>query len=249
MTTPHISAVPGAFAPVVIMPDDPLQARYISDGFLESVKEITAVRNMLGFTGLYRGVPVSVMGSGMGIPSTSIYARELFVDYGVEVIVSIGECYALHQRVSVRDLVLASGASTFSGVNRIRFAGGDFSAVADFELLCLAWQLAEEKSVPVRVGNVCTADIFLADGEDMEQGCLRGMLRMGILGADMNSAGLYGVAAECGRKALSVCAVNDHIEGSGRVLSSDDRENSFRRAVQLVLGIVELYGSNQRKSH
>ena len=247
MTTPHISAEPGAFAPLVIMPDDPVQARYIADTFLESSREITTIRNMLGYTGTYKDIPVSVMGGGLGIPSVSIYTKELFVDYGVETIISVGECYALHKRLSVRDIVLAQGASTFSGVNRARFAGGDFAAIGDFELLRQAWHCADEKKLPARIGNICTVDTLYGDADESDLNeRVRGMLHMGILGTDMNTAGLYGVAAECGRKALAVCYVSEHIQSS-RALSSDDKGNSFRHAMQVVLGAIELSDGGERK--
>ena len=243
MTTPHFGAEPGAFAPIVILPDDPVQARLIAERCLDSPRQVTAVRNMLGFTGEYKGRAVSVMGGGIGIPSVSIYARELFVEYGVEAIISIGECHAVNAEVAVRDLVLAMGACTFSGVNRQRFGGGDFSAICDFELLRQAWASAVNHSISVQIGNVCSVDVMSIS----ERVLLHPLRHMGVLGLEMNAAGLYGVAAECGRRALALCAVCEHMQ-HGDALPSDDRERGLRKLAQVALDIVESYYGDSRQS-
>ncbi len=231
--TPHIRAKRDAFASVVIMPDDPLQARFAADHYLDDVEEATIVRNMLGYTGFYNGSRVSIMGAGLGVPSVSIYARELFIDYRVEAIISTTECYAISHDISVRTLILAMGASTFSGVNRMRFGGGDFSAISNFELLSSAWVEAQELSMPVVVGNVCTTDCLCESAHEQCQA----MQTMGVLALEMTAAGLYGVAAECGRKALSICPIREHLH-SGDYLPADDRDSGARSSLQLALKVA-----------
>lgn len=207
MTTPHINARPGDFAETVLMPGDPLRARAIAETFLEDVREVNAVRNMLGYTGRYRGQRVSVMGSGMGIPSISLYAHELFSQFGVQRIIRVGSCGALQPDVHLHDLVIAQGASTDSGVNRKRFGGFDFAALADYRLLARAVNRADEMGMTVHVGNVFSADLLYEPAADW----MVPMSRMGILAVEMEAAGLYGVAAELGREALTVLTVSDQL--------------------------------------
>ncbi|MGE9267838.1 MAG: DeoD-type purine-nucleoside phosphorylase, partial [Verrucomicrobiales bacterium] len=154
MSTPHIGAGEGAFAETVLLPGDPLRAKFIAENFLEQVEEVNGVRNMLGFTGRYKGTPVSVMGSGMGIPSISIYAKELITEYGVRNLVRVGSCGAVSEAVKVRDVLIGMGGCTDSGVNRARFGGYDFAAIADYELVAAHVEAARELGVPVRVGNL-----------------------------------------------------------------------------------------------
>ncbi|MCL6272109.1 purine-nucleoside phosphorylase [Sansalvadorimonas sp. 2012CJ34-2] len=236
MPTPHINAAPGDFASVVIMPDDPVRARFIAEHYLESAREVTSVRNMLGFTGQYEGRDVSVVGSGIGIPSISIYARELYVEYGVEAIIRVGRCSAIHQDVAVRDLILAIGACTSSGVNRQRFAGCDFAATCDYDLLCSASRLAYEKKIRLRAGNVCSVDAHLEN----ESALNRAMERMGILGTEMEAAGLYGVAAECGRKALAFSVAFRHLK-TGDAILEEDQEKSTRNMISLAMRTATSY--------
>ena len=159
-STPHIEAAPGDFASTVLMPGDPLRAKHIAETFLENVRQINGVRNMLGFTGSYRGIPVSVMGSGMGIPSISIYARELWTVYEVENVIRVGSCGTCHHDVQIRDVIIGTGACTDSRVNRSRFNGHDFAAIADFELTRRAVNAAQQLNIPVRTGNLFSADLF-----------------------------------------------------------------------------------------
>ena len=163
MPTPHIEAKPGDFADTCLLPGDPLRAKFIADTFLDDVRQVNGIRNMLGFTGSYQGVPVSVMGSGMGIPSISIYAKELITEYGVKNLIRVGSCGAVSSKVEVRDIVLGSGACTDSVVNRTRFGGMDFAAVADFGLLRGAVEAAERLDLKVRVGNLFFT-VFLLKG-------------------------------------------------------------------------------------
>ena len=207
MATPHIDAQPGDFAPTVLMPGDPLRAKYIAETYLEDVRQVNDVRHMLGFTGLYQGELVSVMGSGMGIPSISIYAKELYTDFGVKNIVRVGSCGAIHEDLRLRDVIVGMGACTDSGVNRTRFQGHDYSAIADYDLLAAMMHTAEDQGISVRVGNLFSADLFYSPDTEL----FTTMNKMGVLAVEMEAAGLYGVAAEFGKRALSVCAVSDII--------------------------------------
>ena len=230
MVTPHISADTNQFAKTVLMPGDPLRAKYIANNFLEGAKCITNVRNMLGFTGHYKGKQVSVMGSGMDIPSISIYATELYNNYGVENIIRIGSCGAVRDDINVRDVIIAMAASTDSNVNRQRFNQYDFAACADFSLLQKVVNTAEKLNKPIHIGNIFTADLFYTPQPEM----FAVMEKHGILAVEMEAAGLYGVAAECGKKALTVLTVSDHIK-TGEQTSSEEREKSFSDMMELTL--------------
>jgi len=233
MATPHINAAPGDFADTVLMPGDPLRAKYIADTYLENVRQVNDVRNMFGYTGTYKGREISVMGHGMGIPSVSIYAKELITDYGVKSLIRVGSCGAVRDDVNVRDVVIGMGASTDSKVNRMRFNDHDFAAIADFELTQHAVAAAKAKNVPVKVGNIFSADLFYNPQTDMAE-----MLkRYGIVGVEMEAAGLYGVAAEFGARALTICPVSDHIL-KGDSLSSADRQTTFDDMMLIALDTV-----------
>ena len=235
MATPHISAAKGDFAPSVLLPGDPLRAKHIAENFLEDAEVVNEVRNMLGFTGSYQGIPVSVMGTGMGIPSASIYVTELIQDYGVERLIRVGSCGGILPSVAIRDIILAIGACTDSGVNRVRYGGYDFAATADFELLRAAAEAAESKGIEVRVGNVHSADLFYnPDPEAFDR-----MEAMGVLAVEMEAAGLYGVAAEKGGRALTICTVSDHVR-TGESTSSEERQQTFDEMVDLALDAVRI---------
>ncbi|MGC3872495.1 purine-nucleoside phosphorylase [Halomonas sp. GXIMD04776] len=222
MATPHINAEPGDFADTVLMPGDPLRARYIADTFLDDVREVNSVRSMSGFIGRYKGRDISVMGHGMGVPSVSIYARELIVDYGVKTLIRVGSCGAVRDDIALRDVVIGLGACTDSGVNRTRFAGMDFAAVADFELTRHAVEAAAAQGVAVKVGNLFSADLFYDPRPEIAEL----LKRYGILGVEMEAAGLYGAAAEFGARAATLCTVSDHILKGGS-LSSAERQATF----------------------
>ena len=222
MPTPHIAAADDAFAEAILLPGDPLRAKHIAETMLDDAVEVTGVRNMLGFTGGYRGMPVSVMGTGMGIPSASIYITELIRSYGVKRLVRIGSCGGISEDVAIRDLVLAIGACTDSGVNRARYGGWDYSATADFGLLRAAASVADAKGQTVHVGNVHTTDLFynpVADAVAIWQ-------RMNVLAVEMESAGLYGIAAEEGVRALAIMTVSDHLITQTET-TSEERESTF----------------------
>ena len=233
MATPHISAEQGDFADTVLMPGDPLRAKYIAETYLDDVHQVNEVRGMLGYTGTYKGRRISVMGHGMGIPSVSIYAKELITDYGVKSIIRVGSCGAVRDDVNVRDVVIGMGACTDSKVNRMRFNDHDFAAIADFELTSHAVAAAKAQNVPVKVGNIFSADLFYNPQTDMAEL----MKRYGIVGVEMEAAGLYGVAAEFGARALTICTVSDHIL-KGEALSSADRQTTFNDMMVIALDTV-----------
>ena len=239
MATPHINAVDGAFADVVLMPGDPLRAKYIAETFLENAVEVTNVRNMLGYTGFYKGRKISVMGHGMGIPSCSIYAKELITEYGVKKIIRVGSCGAVRQDVKVRDVIIGLGACTDSKVNRIRFKDNDFAAIADFDMAQAAVQAAKQKEAKVRVGNLFSADLFYTPDVEM----FDVMEKYGILGVEMEAAGIYAVAAEYGAKALAICTVYDHIR-TGEQTSAEERQLTFNDMIEIALESV-LIGDQQ----
>ena len=230
MATIHINANPGDFAPTVLMPGDPLRARHIAERFLDGARQVTDVRNMLGFTGTYQGHPVSVMAHGMGIPSASIYCTELIRDYGVKRLIRVGSCGTVHPAVGLRDIVIAMGASTDSAVNRTRFAGHDLAALASFELVRRAVAAAERRRLPFHVGNIFSADLFYTPDPTV----FDLMERFGILGIEMETAGIYTLAAELGAEALAVCTVSDLIR-TGEALSPAERQTSFDEMISLAL--------------
>ena len=230
MPTPHISAASGDFAEIVLLPGDPLRAEHIARTLLDDAVEVTRVRAMAGFTGTWRGQPVSVMGTGMGIPSCSIYATELVREYGVRRLLRVGTCGAVDERLRLGDIVLAQGACTDSGVNRTRFRGMDFAAIAGFELLAAVVAHARSRGVPVAVGNVFSADLF----HHPDPGLVDALDAMGVLGIEMEAAGLYGVAAAQRVEALAVCAVSDHLR-SGASWSPAQRQCGIDDMVRLVL--------------
>jgi len=233
MATPHINAEMGDFADTVLMPGDPLRAKYIADTYLENVRQVNDVRSMFGYTGTYKGREISVMGHGMGIPSVSIYAKELITDFGVKSIIRVGSCGAVRDDVNVRDVVIGMGACTDSKVNRMRFNDHDFAAIADFDLTSHAVAAAKAQNVPVKVGNIFSADLFYNPQTDMAEL----LKRYGIVGVEMEAAGLYGVAAEFGARALTICTVSDHIL-KGDSLSSADRQTTFNDMMVIALDTV-----------
>jgi len=231
MPTPHISAQKGDFADVVLMPGDPLRAEHIANTFFQDARRVTDVRNVYGYTGTHQGRRVSVMAHGMGIPSCSIYATELVREYGVKTLIRVGSCGALAPDVKLGDVIIAMGASTDSKVNRTRFLDHDFAAIADFGLVAAAVAAAKAKGVPVRVGNVFSSDLFYSP----QVTAFDVMEKMGILGIEMEAAGLYGVAAEEGVRALTIVTVSDHIRRKEH-LSSDERRTSFDAMISIALG-------------
>ncbi len=233
--TAHVSAAAGDFAEAVLLPGDPLRAQHIAENHLENARQVTAVRNMLGFTGSYKGLPVSVMGTGMGIPSVSIYSHELITEYGVKKLVRVGSCGAVATNVALREVILATGACTDSRVNRRRYAGHDFAAVADFGLLRAAARAAEAQGVPLKAGLVHSADLFYEPLPDP----FEPMKRMGVLAVEMECAGLYGLAAEHGVRAMALLTVSDQLV-TGERTSSEERQSTFDAMVHVALEALVL---------
>jgi purine-nucleoside phosphorylase len=226
----HIGAQPGEIAPTVLLPGDPLRARWIAETFLEDARCYSEVRGMYGFTGTWRGQQVSVQGSGMGQPSMSIYVNELFTDYDVESIVRVGSCGALTERLAIRDVVIASGACTDSSMNRIAFEGLDYAPVADFGLLRGAVEAAERRGTPAHVGLLFSSDSFYPARPELSAR----MVGYGVLGVEMEASALYTLAAKHGRRALAICTVSDHVV-TGEETTAAEREQTFGEMVEIAL--------------
>jgi purine-nucleoside phosphorylase len=231
----HIAAEAGRIAPYVLMPGDPLRARWIAETFLEDADCYSDVRGMLGFTGTFRGERMSVQGSGMGQPSLAIYANELFGEYGVEAIVRVGSCGALTGDLRVRDLVIASGACTDSSMNKIRFEGLDYAPVADFPLLRAAYDAAVAKGFEerTRVGLMFSSDSFYSPRPELTQR----MVEYGVLAVEMEASALYTLAAGYRRRALTICTVSDHVV-TGEQTTAQERQQTFGDMVEVALEAI-----------
>src|SRR3954452_24151138 len=228
----HIGASPGQVAPTVLLPGDPLRAKWIAETFLEDATCYSEVRGLYGFTGTWQGRPVSVQGSGMGQPSMSIYVNELFAEYDVQSIVRVGSCGALIERLAIRDIVLAAGACTDSSMNRIRFHGLDFAPVADFGLLRAAHDAAARRTdVTTHVGLIYSSDSFY---NPRAAELTKPLVDHGVLAVEMEASALYTLAASYGRKALAVCTVSDHIV-TGEETTAAEREQTFGAMVEIAL--------------
>jgi purine-nucleoside phosphorylase len=230
----HIGAEPGEIAPRVLLPGDPLRAKWIAETFLTDAKCYSTVRNMFGFTGRYRGQEVSVQGSGMGMPSCSIYAHELINEYGVTSLIRVGTCGALAPELNLRDVIAASGSSTDSAMNRFRFDGLiDYAPVADFGLLRRAVDIAESKGIRVTVGPILAADAFYTDRPDLYER----LADHGVLAVEMESAALYTIAARYKAKALTLLTVSDHIR-TGAKATAQERQETFGQMVEIALDTI-----------
>ncbi len=234
MATPHINAEPGDFAEAILLPGDPLRAKFIAETFLGDVKQVTDVRNMLGFTGTWEGTPVSVMGTGMGIPSASIYITELIRFFGVKRLIRVGSCGGISTDVHLRDVVLATGASTDSLANRARYNNWDFSATADFELLRAAADAAAANGSPYHVGNVHSSDSFYNPTENVTEI----WDSMGVLAVEMEAAGLYGIAAAERARALAILTVSDHLRTQAET-TAEERERTFDDMITIALTALQ----------
>ncbi|MDF1602177.1 purine-nucleoside phosphorylase [Nocardioides sp. YIM 152315] len=228
----HIGAQAGDIAPLVLMPGDPLRAKWIAQTFLEDARCYTEVRGMYGYTGTWRGHRVSVQGSGMGQPSLAIYANELFTEYDVQSVIRVGSCGAMTERLAVRDIVIGSGACTDSSMNRIRFDGLDYAPVADFGLLRAAHDAATAAALDeaVHVGLLYSSDSFYpARPEHAAR-----MVEYGVLAVEMEASALYTLAAKFDRRALAICTVSDHLV-TGEETTSQERERTFGAMVEIAL--------------
>ncbi len=233
MSTPHNGAEKGDIAKTVLMPGDPLRAKYIAETYLKDVKCFNTVRNMFGYTGTYEGKEVSVMGGGMGMPSIGIYSFELYHFYDVDQIIRIGSAGGISDKVKVRDLVIGMGASTNSNFASQYKLPGTFAPIADFGLLRKAVEIAEEKNIPVAVGNILSSDTFYTDDETANDQ----WKKMQILCVEMEAAALYMNAARAGKKALCMLTISDHLY-TGEALSAEERQTSFHEMMEVALKLA-----------
>ena len=233
MATPHNSAKMGDFAETVLLPGDPLRAKYIADTFLTDVVQVNGVRNMLGYTGYYKGKKVSVMGSGMGMPSIGIYCYELYAFYGVKTIIRVGSCGAYVPECKLFDIIIAQGACTTSNWSHQYKLPGTYSAIADFELLKNAYEVAKEKGYRTHVGNILSSDIFYNDQPEVWQK----WAKMGCLGVEMESYALYCTAAALGKKALCILTVSDSLV-SHEETTAEERQTSFKQMMEVALEVA-----------
>ncbi|MDR1410962.1 MAG: purine-nucleoside phosphorylase [Spirochaetaceae bacterium] len=226
----HIAAKPGEIAESILLPGDPLRARFIAENFLESPRQYSDIRNILGFTGTYKGKQLSVQGTGMGIPSFSIYANELFRDYGVKRAIRVGTAGSMREEVKLRDLVFAMSACTDSGVNRNRFGGRDFAPTASFGLLKSAYEIATARGWNPVVGPILSSDLFY--GEDGDEWKL--WAKFGVVAVEMECAELYTLAAKYGREALTILTISDSLI-SHELTSAEERQKTFTRMMKVAL--------------
>jgi purine-nucleoside phosphorylase len=226
----HIEAKKGDIAEVILLPGDPLRAQFIAENFLENPVQYNRVRNMFGFTGIYKGKRVSVQGTGMGIPSISIYVNELFRDYGVKRAIRIGTAGSMQENVRLRDLVIALSASTDSGVNKIRFDGRSFAPTASFNLVKTAYEAAAARNWKALVGPVLSSDMFYTeDPEDWKR-----WARYGVLAVEMECAELYTLAAKYGREALALLTISDSLINH-EITTPEERQSTFTRMMEVAL--------------
>ncbi|MEV5964104.1 purine-nucleoside phosphorylase [Kribbella sp. NPDC051952] len=226
----HIAAEKGQIAPRVLFPGDPLRAKWIAETYLSDVICYTEIRNMFGFTGTYKGERISVQGSGMGQPSASIYANELFAEYDVQTLIRVGTCGALTEAVRVRDVIVAMSASTDSQMNRLRFHGLDYAPTADYQLLRAAVDAAEAANLNVHVGQVFSGDLFYNDRADL----VARTAEYGVLGIEMEASALYTLAAKFGRRALGIMTVSDHLITKEET-TAEERQTTFSEMITIAL--------------
>ena len=228
--TVHIGAAPGQIAETVLMPGDPYRARWAAETFLDGAELVNEVRGMLGFTGTWRGHPVTIQGSGMGMPSLSIYANELMSEYGAQTLIRIGSCGGMQPHVGIRDVIIAMTATTITSPSSGIFREVNYAPCADYGLLSAAVTAAQAKGTRTHVGGIYSSDVFYAERPDLDEQ----MVRHGILGVEMEAAELYTLAARHKRRALAVLTVSDHLQ-TGEALPSEDRERSFGDMVEIAL--------------
>lgn len=226
----HIEAKQGQIAETILLPGDPLRAKYIAETFLEGAECYNNVRGMLGFTGTYKGKRVSVQGTGMGVPSISIYVNELMESYGVQNLIRVGTCGAIQEDIKVRDVIIAMSASSDSQANRLLFNQIDFAPTANFDLLHKAYQVATERNMSVKVGNIFTSDSFYRESLDL----YKKLASYQVLAVEMESSALYTLAAKYKRNALSILTVSDHIL-TGEETSSEERQTTFNEMIEVAL--------------
>lgn len=229
----HIQAKEGEIAESILLPGDPLRAKWIAETFLKNAKCYNEVRGMLGYSGTYKGQRISVQGTGMGIPSTLIYCHELINNYGVKNLIRVGSAGSYNKDVVLRDIVIAMSASSNSGINNTRFVNADFAPTANFDLFMKAALYAKENNIDIKAGNILTSDEFYEDDPET----YKKWADFGVLCVEMETAGLYTIAAKHNVKALSILTISDSMV-TGEHLSSADRETSFSKMVELALGSI-----------
>ena len=234
--TPHINATPEDFAKTVLMPGDPLRAKFIAESFLENPRLVNNVRGVQGYTGTYKGVPVSVMASGMGMPSIGIYSHELFTIFGVENIIRVGSAGALQKNIKVRDVVLGQGACTDSNYAHTFRLDGTFAPIASYKLLKICAEEAEKLGVTYHVGNLVSSDVFYGDFEGVDASNISSAKwsKMGVMAVEMEAAALYMNASRHGKNALAICTISDHVL-TGEATSAQERQTSFTQMITLAL--------------
>lgn len=230
--TPHNRAKKGEIASTVIMPGDPLRAKFIAENFLDDAQCFNDVRGMLGYTGYYKGKEVSTMGHGMGMPSVGIYTYELFNFYGVDNIIRVGSAGGLREDVKLRDIVIAMGACTNSNYAHHYGLPGTFAPIASYSLLERAVDVARKKNIEVKVGNILTSDIFYDDESQQKK-----WIKMGVLAVEMEAAALYMNAARAGKNALCICTISD-LPFTGEACSAEERQTTFTQMIELALEMV-----------
>ncbi|MBQ7475524.1 MAG: purine-nucleoside phosphorylase [Clostridia bacterium] len=244
--TPHIKASPGDFGKTVLMPGDPLRSKFIAENFLDAPRLVNNVRGVQGYTGTYRGVPVTVMASGMGMPSIGIYSYELFNFFGVENIIRVGSAGAMSEKIRVRDIVMGMGASTNSNFASQYRLPGSFSAICSFSLLRACVEEAEELGVRYHVGNILSSDTFYSDSDGLrpEESAAHVWGKMGVMAVEMEAAALYMNAARCGKNALAVCTISDHLL-TGEATTAEERQTSFTDMMELALRTAVRVGGDR----
>ena len=236
--TPHINATPADFAPTVLMPGDPLRAKYIAENYLTDAKLVNNVRGIHGYTGTYQGTPVSVMASGMGMPSIGIYSYELFNFFDVKTIIRVGSAGALNPDIKVRDIVLGQGACTNSAYASQYGLPGTYAPIASYNVLRTCADIATEMGLPFHVGNLLSSDTFYADNGAEANAA---WTKMGVMAIEMEAAALYMNAARYGKQALAMCTVSDHIV-TGEATTAEERQNSFTQMMELALKTAKALG-------
>lgn len=239
----HIGAEPGAIAPYVLMPGDPLRAKYLAETFLEDAVLYNEVRGMYGYTGTYKGVRVSAQGSGMGQPSMAIYATELLREYGVEAIVRVGTAGAISERARIRDVVIGLSASTDSSMNRVRFGGADYAPAGDFDLMRYSWDVAQEHGFPVIVGGLFSSDQFYHPRPEIG----RSFAEHGALAVEMEASALYTIAAAHAKRALALCTISDHVL-TGEQTTAEERQQTFADMMVMALEAIVRLDAQRREA-
>ncbi len=233
MATPHNGAKKGDIAETILLPGDPLRAKFIAETFLEQPVCYNTVRNMFGYTGTYKGKRVSVQGTGMGVPSISIYVTELIAQYGVKNLIRIGSCGAMQPEIKIRDVIMAQASCTDSNVNRIRFSGLDYAPIADFGLMQKAWDAAKARGIELKAGNILTSDSFYGD----DPNAWKMWAAYNVLAVEMETSALYTIAAKYRAKALTLLTVSDSIV-THEETTAEERQNTFKAMMEIALELA-----------